>query len=223
MKKNIISSAISGVALSAALVAMCSSCGISNSDSDRGEAKEEMKEELNEIHQEGAAAFEAQNDSAARQDSLKQIEAMVNTVEEANKNTGDWQAKYNNSFFNNTSNKAPTPSATKYAQTQSGLKYVVVNPGNGAQPTANQTVTVHYTGILPDGTVFDSSVARGEPTTFPLNRVIPGWTEGLQYMKTGGTSVFYIPSDLAYGANGVPGTIPPNTPLIFWVQLLSVN
>ena len=84
-------------------------------------------------------------------------------------------------------------------------------------------MTVHYTGMLTDGTVFDSSIQRGEPTTFPLNQVIPGWTEGLQLMQTGSTAVFYIPSNLAYGPNGIPGTIPPDAPLIFEVQLIEVQ
>ena len=84
-------------------------------------------------------------------------------------------------------------------------------------------MTVHYTGMLTDGKVFDSSVDRGQPATFPLNRVIPGWTEGLQLMQQGGTAVFYIPSELAYGKQGAPGTIPPDSDLIFAVQLLGVN
>jgi FKBP-type peptidyl-prolyl cis-trans isomerase len=84
-------------------------------------------------------------------------------------------------------------------------------------------VTVHYTGKLISGKVFDSSVKRGQPTTFPLNRVIPGWTEGLQLMKMGGKWVFYIPSDLAYGTRGAGGAIPPNATLIFEVELLEIK
>lgn len=84
-------------------------------------------------------------------------------------------------------------------ETASGLQYVVEKEGSGAQPTAEDEVTVHYTGRLLDGTVFDSSVNRGEPATFPLNRVIPGWTEGVQLMKEGAKYTFFIPSDLAYG------------------------
>lgn len=108
-------------------------------------------------------------------------------------------------------------------ETASGLQYIVEKEGEGAQPTAEDEVTVHYTGRLLDGTVFDSSVNRGEPATFPLNRVIPGWTEGLQLMKEGGKTVFFIPSDLAYGAQGVPNAIPPHSVLIFEVELLKVN
>ncbi len=107
--------------------------------------------------------------------------------------------------------------------TPSGLQYVVEKEGTGAQPTAEDEVTVHYTGKLLDGKVFDSSVNRGEPATFPLNRVIPGWTEGVQLMKEGAKYTFFIPSDLAYGAQGVPGAIPPHSTLIFEVELIKVN
>lgn len=104
--------------------------------------------------------------------------------------------------------------------TPSGLRYEVIKEGTGDHPTAASTVTVHYTGKLPDGTVFDSSMARNEPATFGLNQVIPGWTEGLQLMNKGAQYRFYIPAELAYGPQGVPGTIPPNTPLIFEVELI---
>lgn len=107
--------------------------------------------------------------------------------------------------------------------TPSGLQYIVEKEGEGAQPTAEDEVTVHYTGKLIDGTVFDSSVNRGEPATFPLNRVIPGWTEGVQLMKEGGKYTFFIPSDLAYGPQGVPNAIPPHSTLIFEVELIKVN
>ncbi|MCM1004943.1 MAG: FKBP-type peptidyl-prolyl cis-trans isomerase [Prevotella sp.] len=108
-------------------------------------------------------------------------------------------------------------------ETASGLQYVVEKEGTGAQPTATSEVTVHYTGKLLDGTVFDSSLNRGEPATFPLNRVIPGWTEGVQLMKEGAKYTFFIPSDLAYGAQGVPNAIPPHSTLIFEVELLKVK
>lgn len=107
-------------------------------------------------------------------------------------------------------------------ETPSGLQYVVEKEGEGATPTAEDEVTVHYTGRLLDGTVFDSSVNRGEPATFPLNRVIPGWTEGVQLMKEGAKYTFFIPSDLAYGPQGVPGAIPPHSTLIFDVELIKV-
>ena len=106
--------------------------------------------------------------------------------------------------------------------TASGLQYVVEKEGEGAQPTATDEVTVHYTGKLLNGQVFDSSVQRGEPATFPLNRVIPGWTEGVQLMKEGAKYTFFIPSDLAYGPQGIPNAIPPHSTLIFEVELIKV-
>lgn len=108
-------------------------------------------------------------------------------------------------------------------ETPSGLQYVVEKEGEGASPKADDEVTVHYTGRLLDGTVFDSSVNRGEPATFPLNRVIPGWTEGVQLMKEGAKYTFFIPSDLAYGPQGIQGVIPPHSTLIFEVELIKVN
>ncbi|MBD5294804.1 MAG: FKBP-type peptidyl-prolyl cis-trans isomerase [Bacteroides sp.] len=106
--------------------------------------------------------------------------------------------------------------------TASGLQYKVLKEGEGAQPTAEDDVTVHYTGKLLNGTVFDSSINRGEPATFPLNRVIPGWTEGVQLMKEGAKYEFYIPSDLAYGPQGIPNVIPPHSTLVFEVELIKV-
>lgn len=108
-------------------------------------------------------------------------------------------------------------------ETASGLQYIVEKEGTGAQPGPESEVTVHYTGRLLDGTVFDSSVNRGEPATFPLNRVIPGWTEGVQLMKEGAKYRFFIPSDLAYGAQGIPNAIPPHSTLIFDVELIKIN
>ncbi len=106
--------------------------------------------------------------------------------------------------------------------TASGLQYIVEKEGTGIQPTATDDVTVHYTGRLLNGQVFDSSVQRGEPATFPLNRVIPGWTEGVQLMKEGAKYTFFIPSELAYGEHGVPNAIPPHSTLIFEVELIKV-
>lgn len=106
--------------------------------------------------------------------------------------------------------------------TASGLQYKMINEGEGENPMATSSVTVHYTGKLLDGTVFDSSVERGQPATFPLNQVIPGWTEGLQLMKPGGKAVFYIPSNLGYGERTM-GPIPGNSVLEFEVELISIN
>ncbi|MBX3705216.1 MAG: FKBP-type peptidyl-prolyl cis-trans isomerase [Pseudomonadales bacterium] len=105
---------------------------------------------------------------------------------------------------------------------ESGLQYEVLQAGEGASPTATDVVTTHYEGRLIDGTVFDSSYARGEPATFPLNRVIPGWTEGLQLMAPGGKHRLYVPSELAYGDRAA-GSIPPNSTLIFEVELLGIE
>lgn len=104
----------------------------------------------------------------------------------------------------------------------SGLQYEVIEEGSGAQPTAQDQVKVHYTGKLIDGTVFDSSVERGEPATFGVTQVIPGWVEALQLMKAGAKWRLYIPSQLAYGPNGAGGVIGPNATLIFDVELLEV-
>jgi FKBP-type peptidyl-prolyl cis-trans isomerase FklB len=106
--------------------------------------------------------------------------------------------------------------------TPSGLQYKHTQEGTGAMPDGNDKVTVHYHGTLIDGTVFDSSVQRGTPATFGLNQVIPGWTEGLQYMKEGGKTTFYIPSELAYGSR-TQNKIPGNSTLIFEVELIKVE
>ena len=108
-------------------------------------------------------------------------------------------------------------------QTESGLQYMVLKEGNGAKPGPTDMVTVHYTGKLIDGTVFDSSVERGEPATFPLNKVIPGWTEGLQLMSEGSQYRLFIPSELAYGEKGAGDQILPNSTLIFDVELIKVE
>lgn len=102
----------------------------------------------------------------------------------------------------------------------SGLQYLVLTEGTGAKPGARDKVTCHYHGILIDGTVFDSSVQRGQPATFPLDRVISGWTEGLQLMPTGSKWRFFIPPDLGYGDRQVSAQIGPNSTLIFDVELL---
>lgn len=107
--------------------------------------------------------------------------------------------------------------------TPSGLQYEVVKEGNGVHPTATDSVTVHYQGRLIDGTVFDSSVERGEPATFGVSQVIPGWVEALQLMSEGAKWNLYIPSNLAYGPNGAGPMIGPNQTLIFEVELLKIN
>ena len=106
--------------------------------------------------------------------------------------------------------------------TASGLQYQVVTEGTGPKPGPNDVVTVHYTGRLIDGTVFDSSVERGEPATFAVGQVIPGWVEGLQMMNEGSAWRLFIPAELAYGSRGT-GPIQPNSTLIFDVQLIKVT
>lgn len=107
--------------------------------------------------------------------------------------------------------------------TASGLQYEVVQAAEGPKPTAASTVTVHYTGTLTDSTEFDSSVKRGTPATFPLQGVIPGWTEGLQLMNVGSKFRFVIPPALGYGPRGAGNVIPPNSVLIFDVELISIE
>jgi len=104
--------------------------------------------------------------------------------------------------------------------TASGLQYEILTEGKGPSPSATTNVTVHYQGTTLDGKEFDSSYSRNEPATFPLNRVIAGWTEGLQLMNIGAKYRFFIPSELAYGQNGAGADIGPNAALIFEVELL---
>lgn len=106
--------------------------------------------------------------------------------------------------------------------TESGLQYEVVKKAEGAQPKVSDVVSVHYQGTLVDGSVFDSSIERGEPVEFPVGDVIPGWVEGLQLMKVGEKYKFYIPSELAYGAQSPTPAIPANSTLVFEVELLDI-
>jgi len=107
--------------------------------------------------------------------------------------------------------------------TESGLQYEVIEEGSGESPAATDQVTVHYEGRTIDGEVFDSSLERGEPASFPVSGVIPGWTEALQLMKPGAKYKLYVPSDLAYGPRGAGADIGPNETLIFDVELISVD
>jgi len=107
-------------------------------------------------------------------------------------------------------------------KTESGIVITTIKPGTGAVPKATDTVKVHYHGTLADGTVFDSSIKRGEPATFPLNKVIKCWTEGVQQIKVGGKSRLVCPSNLAYGDGGSPPIIKPGSTLVFEVELLEI-
>jgi FKBP-type peptidyl-prolyl cis-trans isomerase FkpA len=115
-----------------------------------------------------------------------------------------------------------TAADLKETKTASGIVITTLKEGTGASPKSSETVKVHYRGTLTDGKEFDSSYGRGQPATFPLNRVIPCWTEGVQTMKTGGKVKLVCPPNLAYGSRGVPGTIPPDSTLVFEVELLEI-
>lgn len=104
-----------------------------------------------------------------------------------------------------------------------GLQYKIITKGTGPSPKSDHVVVVDYEGTLVDGKVFDSSYKRGAPAKFPVNAVIPGWQEALQKMRVGSTWMLYIPAELAYGSNGMPGSIPPNATLIFKVHLISID
>jgi|TARA_R110002074_G_scaffold170005_4_gene332155 FKBP-type peptidyl-prolyl cis-trans isomerase FklB len=106
---------------------------------------------------------------------------------------------------------------------ESGMQYIVINEGTGEKPAATDTVDVHYEGSLINGTIFDSSIKRGEPATFPVNGVIQGWQEALQLMNVGSKWKVFIPSELAYGENGAGGAIGPNETLIFEMELLAIK
>ncbi len=110
-------------------------------------------------------------------------------------------------------------------KTASGLEYILIEPGKGNQPKAGQKVQVHYRGTLKDGTEFDSSYNRGKPLSFTLGvgQVIKGWDEGIALLKPGGKAKLIIPPQLAYGARGVPPTIPPNSTLVFDVELIAIQ
>jgi len=113
--------------------------------------------------------------------------------------------------------------ALEFSATDSGLKYRILRNSDGKKPTAASTVTVNYRGWLTSGKVFDSSYERGEPTTFPLENVIAGWTEGMQLVGEGGMIELWVPSELGYGERGSPGSIPAHSNLHFIVELVKVN
>jgi FKBP-type peptidyl-prolyl cis-trans isomerase len=112
---------------------------------------------------------------------------------------------------------------TEFTKTKSGLKYRILRKGDGEKPKVTDKVKVHYKGWLDDETVFDSSYKRGEPIAFPLNRVIKGWTEGMQLVQEGGMIELEIPSELGYGARGAGDVIPPNARLHFIVELIEIQ
>ena len=179
-----------------------------------------MKSEgMNEINSDAlASGFAAvMNDNATMEAS--EADALVRTAMTAVKEEASKAAKAEGEAF-----LAENAMKDGINVTESGLQYRHDTEGTGENPGPTDKVTVHYKGTLLDGTEFDSSHKRGEPISFPLNGVIPGWTEGLQLMKVGGKTTFYIPQELAYGARPNPGgPIPPYAALIFEVELLGVE
>ena len=172
-------------------------------------------EALEEREKEISDGLEAASRGKRELDEAHQKKAEI--LEEAKKEAAGAAAKVESEAF-----LAENAKHKDVNVTASGLQYTHLTVGKGENPTAASTVTVHYRGTLIDGTEFDSSYKRGEPISFPLGNVIKGWTEGLQLMKPGGKTKFYIPQELAYGANPTPnGPIPPYAALLFEVELIS--
>ncbi len=168
-----------------------------------------------------AAVFEGAEPKMSYDEAKLEIknffEAMEAEQREAASKMGEVNEKAGKAFL------AENGKRVEVKTTASGLQYEVLEEGSGKQPTAQDQVTVHYTGKLIDGTVFDSSVERGQPATFGVTQVIPGWVEALQLMKEGAKWRLFIPSNLAYGPNGAGNVIGPNSTLIFDVELIKVN
>lgn len=153
----------------------------------------------------------------AKQEIQKFFEAMEAEQQAAATKMAEVNGKAGEEFLNENGKRA------EVVTTPSGLQYEVVEEGTGSQPSDTDNVTVHYTGRLIDGTVFDSSVERGTPATFGVNQVIPGWVEALKMMKEGAKWRLFIPANLAYGAQGAGNIIGPNATLIFDVELIKIN
>lgn len=167
-----------------------------------------------------AAVFSGETPRMSYDEAKEEIrtffQAMEHRQQEAARKMGEVNAAAGEAFLKDNGARAEVKT------TASGLQYEVLEEGTGAQPQSGDQVTVHYTGKLIDGTVFDSSVERGEPATFGVTQVIPGWVEALQMMKEGAKWRLFIPSNLAYGPNGAGGVIGPNATLIFDVELIKV-
>ncbi|MEZ3591076.1 MAG: FKBP-type peptidyl-prolyl cis-trans isomerase [Muribaculaceae bacterium] len=167
-----------------------------------------------------AAVFSGETPKMTYDEAKEEIRKFFTAMEEKQKEAAAQMAKVNEeagAAFLGENGKRP-----EVKTTASGLQYEVIEEGTGAMPKAGDQVTVHYTGKLIDGTVFDSSVERGEPATFGVTQVIPGWVEALQMMKEGAKWRLFIPSQLAYGPNGAGNVIGPNATLIFDVELIKV-
>jgi len=168
-----------------------------------------------------AAVFYGADPKMTYQEAKAEIEkffmAMQAKQEQEAKAMGELNAKAGKEYLEKNGRRAEVKT------TPSGLQYEVLKEGNGVHPTATDSVTVHYEGRLIDGTVFDSSLERGEPATFGVSQVIPGWVEALQLMSEGAKWNLFIPSNLAYGPNGAGPMIGPNQTLIFEVELIKIN
>lgn len=166
----------------------------------------------------GLAGANGMLTDAEMQSTMQEFQKQVQTQQEAKqKMVGEKNKTEGEAFLAKNKTKAGVKT------TASGLQYEVEKEGTGPTPKATDTVTVNYKGTLMDGTTFDSSYDRGQPATFVLNQVIPGWTEGVQLMKVGSKYKFYIPAALGYGDHGAGNTIGPNAPLVFEVELLSIG
>ena len=165
------------------------------------------------------AGFKATLDGATTPDDLSKAQAAIQDHMQAKEMAKSSAAKSEGTAF-----LAKNGQRAEVTTTASGLQYEVLTEGDGSRhPAASDKVTVHYTGKNLDGSVFDSSVERGQPATFGLNQVISGWTEGVQLMTPGAKYRFYIPSDLAYGERGAGADIAPGATLMFDVELISIN
>lgn len=167
-----------------------------------------------------AAVFNGEQPKMSYDEAKAEIQKFFTAMEERQREAAAAIAKVNSEAGETFLKENGTREGVK--TTESGLQYEVIEEGNGAMPKAGDDVTVHYTGTLIDGTVFDSSVERGAPATFGVTQVIPGWVEALQMMKEGAKWRLFIPSNLAYGPNGAGGIIGPNATLIFDVELIKV-
>lgn len=156
------------------------------------------------------------NDSL-QQDQQQSMMAVQSFMDRAYEKKTEAMRASNNAFFEENRKKP------QIKETESGLQYEVVVQGSGKSPKPGDQVTVHYSGKLLDGTVFDSSIESGKPATFGVTQVIPGWTEALQLMKEGDKFILYIPDQLGYGERGAGGRIPPYSALVFEVELIKVN
>ena len=192
--------------------------GLSFGKSLRGQAIEIDLAAFNEGIETGVQDKESKLSIDQIRDVMEKFQAkLIQKQIDAEKNAAKAALEKEKAFFEENKSKSDVSS------TESGLQYRIIKSGAGQQPASEDLVTVHYHGTLPDGTIFDSSYQRGEPVTFPLNRVIPGWTEALQLMKEGDKWELYIPSHLAYGPRGAGNQIGPNQPLVFEVELIKVQ